>query len=212
MWITVVENIGGRMPGFPDPGPCCASIRGMNVDLRITAHSELSLRDLERLRTLFDHEYFGEYGPWDPEAPYGYSPAAVHIMAFQGEELIGHLGFQPRSIKVGGQRVTVAGVGGVLIVERARGRGLGQLIMDHARAAMLKEPGVEYGYLGCRPAVVPFYESTGWQRIHALERHLSRLDPTTVIESAASPIFICPIRRGVDEWPQGEIDLRGTPW
>lgn len=71
---------------------------------------------------------------------------------------------------------------------------------------------IEYGYLGCSPEVVPFYESSGWHRIHARERHTSRLEPTTIIDETHSPILICPAGRSVDEWPCGDIDLHGTPW
>lgn len=184
----------------------------MTVEFRTLAHSDLAGQDLMRLRALFDRGYFAEYGPWDPDAPYGYSPAEVHVIGFQGELLVGHLGFQPRRIRVGGQTVTIAGVGGVLVADEARGTGIGQRLMNHARAAMQKNPGIEFGYLGGRPEIVRFYESTGWRRVHAMERHVSRLDQSTVIESAAAPILICDAGRRIEDWPAGDIDLCGGAW
>ena len=35
------------------------------------------------------------------------------------------------------------------------------------------KPKAEFGYLGCRPEVVPFYQATGWRRIDVVERHVS---------------------------------------
>jgi hypothetical protein len=84
--------------------------------------------------------------------------------------------------------------------------------MHRAQEAMRQTQGVEFGYLGCRPAVVPFYEAAGWHRIHAVERHLSRLDPTSVIESDSAPILICAAARIAEQWPEGDIDLRGGAW
>ncbi|GAB3845195.1 GNAT family N-acetyltransferase [Nesterenkonia populi] len=184
----------------------------MTLDFRVTAHHHLTGEDLDRLRVLFDREYFAEYGPWTPDGPYGYSPAEVHVMAFQAGELRGHVGFQPRTIAVGEQDVTIAGTGGVLVAPETRGSGLGRHMLHRAQEAMRHTPGVEFGYLGCRPAVVPFYEAAGWHRIHALERHLSRLDPSTVVESDTAPILICAAARAIAEWPDGDIDLRGGTW
>ena len=144
---------------------------------RAVLHSDLSRRELECLRDLFDGEYFREHGPWDPDAPYGYAPADVHVVASSDGRLLGHVGFQLRSIAVGVCDVAVAGTGGVLVRKESRGIGLGAALMRRAQAAMRSfdvpgKPRAEFGYLGCRPEV-PFYQATGWRRIDVVERHLS---------------------------------------
>lgn len=184
----------------------------MTVDFRVAMHRDLRDDDLDRLRAFFDREYLADYGPWSPDAPYGYAPAEVHVMALRGEVLLAHVGVQPRTIGVGEHDVTVAGTGGVLVAEETRGTGLGRRTMHRAQEAMRQTPGVEFGYLGCRPAVVPFYEAAGWYRIRAFERYLSRLDPTTVIESETAPILICAAALATEQWPEGDIDLRGGSW
>lgn len=145
---------------------------------RAVLHSDLSRRELECLRDLFDGEYFREHGPWDPDAPYGYAPADVHVIAASDGRLLGHVGFQLRSIAVDIRDVVVAGTGGVLVRKESRGIGLGAALMRRAQAAMRSfdvpgKPRAEFGYLGCRPEVVPFYQATGWRRIDVVERHLS---------------------------------------
>ena len=145
---------------------------------RAVLHSDLSRRELECLRDLFDGEYFREHGPWDPDAPYGYAPADVHVVVSSDGRLLGHVGFQLRSIAVGVCDVAVAGTGGVLVRKESRGIGLGAALMRRAQAAMRSfdvpgKPKAEFGYLGCRPEVVPFYQATGWRRIDVVECHVS---------------------------------------
>ncbi|MDR6866860.1 GNAT superfamily N-acetyltransferase [Microbacterium resistens] len=183
----------------------------MAVELQVVAHGELDAAELEGLRALFDTEYLSSHGRWDPDAPYGYSPADIHVTALRGEEIVGHVGFQVRDIAVGATTVTIAGTGGVLVAPSARGTGLGADLLHTARSAMQRTPGVEFGYLGCRPEVVPFYESAGWRRIQAREHSLSLIDDSPV-ESIDSPILICAAARPLDAWPAGDIDLRGRPW
>jgi aminoglycoside 2'-N-acetyltransferase I len=84
--------------------------------------------------------------------------------------------------------------------------------MRQAQRAMRDEAEVDFGFLGCRKEVVPFYESAGWVQVHATERCLSRQDHTSVIVSQGAPTLICSSTRDVSEWPNGDIDLRGTAW
>jgi aminoglycoside 2'-N-acetyltransferase I len=184
----------------------------MREVIKVKRHEDLSSADLAALQQLFDNEYKSEHGPWNPDAPYGYSPADLHVLAFQGTVLAAHVGFQRRVIGVGGQDITVAGTGGVLVDEQSRGTGLGGRAMHHAQQVMRDEARVCFGFLGCRQEVVPFYASVGWVRIHATERCLSRLHQATVVVSEEGPHLVCTAMRDAYEWPHGDIDLRGTPW
>ena len=184
----------------------------MDEPLKVKLHKDLSRADLAALQELFDNEYMGDYGPWNPDAPYGYSPADFHVLEFRGTAVAAHVGFQRRVITVGGSDVLVAGTGGVLIDEQSRGTGLGNRAMRHAQQAMRDVARVDFGFLGCRQEVVPFYESAGWIQVHATERCLSRLDQTSVVVSDGGPNLVCSAMRDASEWPQGDIDLRGTPW
>lgn len=186
--------------------------RTMDDIMRVRRHIDLSTEELDALEKLFDCEYRSEFGVWNPDAPYGYSPADTHVLAFRGQTLAAHVGFQRRSISVGTHEIIVAGTGGVLVDERSRGTGLGARAMRLAQEVMRDEAGVDFGFLGCREEVVPFYESAGWVQIHASERCLSRLDQRSVIVSEGGPNLICSANHHASQWPQGDIDLRGTPW
>lgn len=179
--------------------------------LRRVRHDALARQDVAGLRTLFDAEYGSTHGEWDPDAPYGYAPADIHVIAGDGRA-VGHVGFQRRTIRVGDRLVTVAGTGGMLVGPSARGTGLGMRLLAELQAAMRASPGIEFGYLGCAPAVVPFYVRAGWVGLRVAEGHVSRVDGANVREAAGAPILICAAARDVDEWPPGDVDLQGRPW
>lgn len=91
-----------------------------------------------------------------------------------------------------------------------RGSGVGRRVMARAQWAMRNDALVDFGYLGCREAVVPFSESTGWRRIRAQERHISIADSSDATEPSGVPILI--YDASDSRWPPGDVDLRGTPW
>lgn len=184
----------------------------MAARIEIAEHGELSPEELTGLRDLFDGEYRASHGDWAADRPYGYSPADVHVIATESGHVVGHVGFQPRSIGVGAQDVMVAGVGGVLVHPGNRTAGLGRELMRAARARMIEDPGLLFGYLGCREEVVPFYIRASWSRIDVVEHCTSRADQTTVETSAGAPILVLPVHARLEDWPPGDIDLRGTPW
>jgi acetyltransferase, GNAT family len=187
----------------------------MSPDDRIVimrGHDDLTATDLASLAALFDTEYRASFGPWTPERPYGYAGHDVHILARRGSRIVGHAGFQRRRIAIGAGKLTIAGVGGVLVAPEVRGTGLGTQLMDAAAAAMRSRTGINAGHLGCREDVVPFYESCGWQRIAAPERHIDRLSGEVVENPPGPPLLILPITLALEDWPSGMIDLRGRPW
>lgn len=186
----------------------------MTEHVVIVEHDTLSESQSAALRDLFDREYRAEHGDWNPDRPYGYSPADVHTVLFHGSTAIAHVGFQRRFIRVGAHEVAVAGTGGVLVHPDWRSAGVGRRVMTHAQQVMRDDYRVDFGYLGCREEVASFYERTGWSRVDAVERHVSMIDANVTVTSSAGPILIFAAGSGAgrDQWPQGDIDLRGTPW
>ncbi|MCP1429910.1 aminoglycoside 2'-N-acetyltransferase I [Microbacterium foliorum] len=188
----------------------------MSERVAVVEHSALSESHVAALRELFDSEYRSTHGEWDPDRPYGYSPADVHTTIFRGNRAVAHVGFQRRVIRVGRAEVRVAGTGGVLVHPDWRSDGVGRRVMSHAQQAMRGDERVEFGYLGCRDEVVAFYERTGWSRVNAVERHVSTVDPTKIVTSSGGPILV--FAAGADphadapRWPLGDIDLNGAPW
>lgn len=160
---------------------------------------------------LFDQEYLATHGDWDPDQPYGYAPHGVHLIAATADGIVGHVGWAKRAITVGGEAVTIAGVGGVLVSPAGRGAHLGQRLMEAAHQSMLADPGIQFSYLGCDESVTAFYSSCGWHRISAPERWTNR-DGEEIASPPGQPLFIRPVHDRADHWPTGEVDLKGRPW
>lgn len=183
----------------------------MDISFAAITHTALSAHDVDQLRRLFDGEYLRDFGGWDPDDPYGYARHDVHVIARLGGDVVGHVGWERRVIGVGSDEVEIAGVGGVLTAERARGRRLGIRLMAYAKQTMMDAGGIQFGYLGCREGIVPFYESSGWHRISVAERSISR-GGLPVEQAPGQPILIIPVRSKRRDWPVGDVDLRGRAW
>lgn len=178
----------------------------------LVGHEALTPTRTAGLRALFDAEYRAAEGEWDPDQPYGYARADLHVVAVDDGRIVGHVGTQRRLVGVGDGDVAVAGTGGVLVDPAHRGAGLGTRLMRVAQEAMRTTAPAAFGLLGCREEVVPFYERTGWTRIHVAERSLARADGAAQVREAGPPVLICAGTRPVSEWPAGDLDLRGRPW
>ncbi|MXS73245.1 GNAT family N-acetyltransferase [Microbacterium sp. CSI-V] len=185
----------------------------MTPAFRIEAvpHDDLGPDELVALGSLFDDEYLDAFGPWHPAQPYGYAGHDVHVLAWEGSRLVGHVGWARRRVDVGGTEVAIAGVGGVLVADRARGRGLGRRLLGDCAVSMKGAGDIDFGFLGCRESVVPFYRACGWHRISAPERSVAR-DGSTVVVEPGPPLLILPLRTPADAWPPGTADLRGRAW
>ena len=182
----------------------------MSLDICVVSHRELTRDDLAGLRALFDAEYLTEFGEWTPEQPYGYAPHDVHVIARHGDKTVGHVGWARRDISVGEREIVIGGLGGVLIAAHSRGLRLGEQLMRAAVVSMRDADGIDFGYLGCREEVVPFYKSCGWTRIAAAERSLNR-DGEPSTDPPGQPLLVFPLDSLVG-WPKGDIDLRGRAW
>lgn len=179
--------------------------------LDVIAHEALSTVDIVGIRRLLDAEYLSDFGPWDPELPYGYAPHDVHVVARADGRIVGHVGWARRLIGVGDAQITIAGTGGVLVSDDLRGQRLGAALMKRAGDSAADAGGVDFAYLGCRNEVVPFYASCGWHRIRVGERSLGR-DGIPVENEAGQPIMILPIDSTLAAWPEGTVELRGRAW
>lgn len=194
------------------------TLRGVSTEdelaeivIEVVAHADLAAGDVARLRGLFDAEYQQSFGDWDPDLPYGYAPHDLHIIARQGDHVVGHVGWARRMIDVGGRETVIAGVGGVLVSDRARGQRLGDRLMNRVASTMIDAGGIEFGYLGCREEVVSFYAACGWTRISAAERSISRRGKP-IFDPPGQPLLVLPVEQRLDSWPEGEVDLRGRAW
>lgn len=177
--------------------------------MKIIVTTKLSTNERNGLQSLFDKEYLKDYGPWTFDNPYGYSSLENHVLALDGECIIGYAGSQKRIITVGDKDITIAGVGGVLVDEKYRGSGIASNIMkvliDYNKSSL----GVDFTYLGCRDEVLPFYLSCGFHQLKRLETRINR-EGELVSEVCSNILIADGLKKA--EFPEGDINLNGRAW
>ncbi|PYE54133.1 GNAT family N-acetyltransferase [Deinococcus yavapaiensis] len=128
-----------------------------------------------------------------------------HVLVHDDGRVVAHVGLVRAHVHAGDERVEVGGYGGVLTKASERGKG-------HARAALdvadeqLRAWGVAFGFLFCRPQLVPYYSALGWQEL---------AEPVQVQQSSGPIVFpkSAMVKPLADRaWPSGPVRLEGLPW
>ncbi len=129
-----------------------------------------------------------------------------HFILDADGEPVSHVGILKHEVSVGGQPVVVGGVGGVVTVPAAQGRGYAGRLMRRTARFFAEEWKTEAGLLFCLPRMVPYYEALGWK---VVEGTVLVEQPTRRI---ASPLRVMTLSFGGRAWPDGEVELRSLPW
>jgi len=123
--------------------------------------------------------------------------------------LIAHLDFEHRMIAVNGEDVYVAGVGEVATNPDFLRQGYGRKLLNKLTTILSEDLPADYGILQCSDTNALFYGQAGWHRLHQALRYEYQGEFITVDDG---DVMILPIRKTIDEWQAGVIDLRGQSW
>ena len=170
----------------------------MGVEIRL----EKSLTDEERI-ALFG---WGENIFGVEDAMLRWRPKEWHFIVETEGRAVAHVGVVQTSVRVGEREISVGGVGSVVSVPEARGRGHVHEAMRRAYKFMCEELKVEAGMLFCLERLVAFYARQGWQLV----------EDTVEIEqpdgTIAAPLRVMVKPCGAGVWPAGKIEVGGLPW
>ena len=127
-------------------------------------------------------------------------------LGFLNDELVTQLCLPKREIRVGDEKVWVAGIGGMATHPDHQHRGYGSTLLKATEAFMRDEMRVPFGLLICAYETRPFYELARWQfaadRLYFTQDNQRRTLTTCVM--------VLSLEKHV--WRAGEIDLCGLPW
>lgn len=132
-------------------------------------------------------------------------PKDVHFLMKVDGETVSHVGVLKHEVSVGGQPVTVGGLGGVVTIPAFQRKGYARRLMLQA-AGFLEKWDVDAGLLFCLQRRVPYYESQGWQ---VIERPVMIIQPAGEI---VSPLEVMVLPFGKSSWPDVEVHLKSFPW
>jgi len=119
---------------------------------------------------------------------------------------VSHVSVLKHSILVAEQALTVGGVGGVVTIPHAQGRGYAQALLERVEQFLCSELQVDFGLLFCRDQLMRFYEQRGWQPIS----NLVRVDQPAGQIEAPLHVMVYPCHRNA--FPAGTVELNSLPW
>jgi len=129
-----------------------------------------------------------------------------HILGWLDNKLISHIDILERIVLVGGDKIPIAGIGGVVTKLESRGKGIASRLMRDANRFMAHEMDIEFGLLMCDQKRVSFYQELGWE----LVENTLVYDQPSGEEIFGDQVMIYPIKGR--KFPVGKIDVRGYPW
>jgi aminoglycoside 2'-N-acetyltransferase I len=139
-----------------------------------------------------------------------------HVLAWEGDLLVGHVDITERTASVAGNELRLGGIGGVVTLKAWRRGGIASAAMQKAAEFLRDELAVPFGLLVCDPALAPFYQKLGWQVVAgplifdqpvSLQAGLDQVisGGSTRKVTLEGAILILPCRE--QNWPAGLIDL-----
>ena len=133
-------------------------------------------------------------------------PKDVHFLLDVDGEPACHVGLLPHTVRVGRLPIAVAGIGGVVTVPDARGRGHARTLLRHALDFVARTWHVDAGLLFCLPRMVPYYARLGW---FVVEREVT-IDQEFGPTPSPVPVMVLPMSDL--DWPDDLVRLESLPW
>ena len=174
-------------------------MRRWETDLSPAEHASLSLL-LARIYP--DHSHtFTDGRDFSGARPEG------RVIGIRHDEPVAHLGFMRRTLRLddGDDSVLCGDVGLVGVDPVGQGRGLGTRLLEETQH-VFEKLSLPFGFLTCRPAVVPFYERAGWVRMHGQVSRM--LDNDLRPEVNTGPALVLPVVAPLSDWPHNRTVVR----
>jgi len=127
-------------------------------------------------------------------------------LGWLGGRLVSQLGVVDRTIYIGGQSLSIAGIGGVATHPDFQRRGFAAIVLQAAAEQMRRLGGYDFAMLYCNPKLIPYYAKSGYRQalnlIYILQYGQRVLfnDHQMVLPLSGKP------------WPEGDVDVNGPPW
>jgi nodulation protein A len=177
---------------------------------RLVTEKELTKPQEQEIQDLLIAAFPNYKDIWSKHSFWG-GPAEYRLWTQQDQKMIAHLGFAHRIIRVGVQEVLIAGVGAVATHPDFQGQGLGRQLFAEFKKILLTELPVDFAFLECREAIIPFYEKAGFT-LHRQMVYCFHPDKQAWIYDDGAKM-VMPIHKSLADWnANGLIDLRGMPW
>lgn len=142
-----------------------------------------------------------------PQFQIQWSSATHHVLLWEDEKLVSHIGLITREGTCDGETYLIGGIGGVQTHPDARGKGYAGKGIQHGVNFLTDTLNVDFSLLVCRDELIPYYGRLGWTLFEGdmLVRQTSGTEKFTfnhpMLIAGTKPIPSCKV-----------IDLQGEPW
>ena len=175
--------------------------------LQITFQAADSLtKELDEEISAVDHLAFSMDGEGDDEDTEWAMSSTWFVLGRLDGRLVSQVGVLDRTIQVGGQSLSIAGVGGVATHPEFQRRGFAEVLLQAAVEQMRQRGSYDFAMLFCEPKMIPYYAKRGYTQIH---------NPIYILQGGQRVLFedyekVLPLSG--KSWPEGDVDVNGPPW
>jgi predicted acetyltransferase len=129
-----------------------------------------------------------------------------YVMGRLGGRLVSQIGIVDRTVHVGEQSLSIAGVGGVATHPQFRRRGFTDVLLQTAVEQMRQHHAYDFAMLFCSDHMVHYYTQRGFSQVP---------NPVHILQSGQWILFedhrmVMPLSG--KPWPEGEVDVNGRSW
>ena len=179
----------------------------IELQVRFTPQAELTPKLQQDIDLLDKLAFAGEDIDDDPEfSSIQWASPDWMALGFLNGELVTQLCLPKREIRVGNEKIWVAGIGGMATHPDHQHKGYGSTLLRATEAFMRAEMQVPFGLLICAYETRPFYELARWQ-FAADKLYYSQDNQRRTLNTC---VMVLPLENRA--WRTGEIDLCGSPW
>jgi GNAT superfamily N-acetyltransferase len=135
------------------------------------------------------------------------APASRKVLVYENDRLMAAAGILFREAEIDGIPARIAGIGGVMTLPEAQGKGFGRAAMLAAHGVTERDGTSAFGLLFCEPKNIAFYERLGWLVFRGT---IIAEQPDAIGPYRVMPAMVRPLAGSAPV--EGTIDLRGLPW
>ena len=168
--------------------------------------SDLSRAEHDALAALLSRIYpdhlatFIKGRSWSGARPEG------RVIGYSGGQPVAHLGFLRRMLRTDeDQALLVGDVGLVGVDPSLHGSGVGLRLLEEVSTSF-HNLSLPFGFLTCRPGIVPFYRRAGWKELPGQVTRM--IDNDQQPETYIGPALVLPVLASMSKWPSGHTIIR----
>ena len=168
--------------------------------------SDLSRAEHNALAALLSRIYPDHHSTFEDGRSWAGARPEGRVIGYSDGRPIAHLGFLRRMLRFNEDSSLLVGDVGLVGVDPSlHGSGIGLRLLEQA-STCFHDLALPFGFLTCRPSIVPFYERGGWKKLPGQMTRM--IDNNLQPETYTGPALALPVLAPMSEWPSDHTVIR----